>query len=156
MSRGSIIVMLAIAAGVAWWWQSHEEDVQRAEKQMQERKKFELRRVSTEDPSLNLGGCMANHANDLAQMVVAQAIYSTDRHIHMSQEEKNNYNDTRDALYEQCSNEYYKKVVDKYGAFTYENLNFYFMKAMREDPQVINYVSIFLSSHEAKKEIYVK
>ncbi|WP_018605353.1 hypothetical protein [Uliginosibacterium gangwonense] len=156
MSKGSILVMLAITAGVAWWWQSHVEDVQLKERKIQERKEFELRRVSTDDPLLDLGGCMANHATDLAQMVVAQAIYSTDRHLHMSQEEIDNYNDTRDVLYEQCSNEYRKKIIDKYGVFTDGNLNYYFVKTMREDPQVMNYVAMFSSSHEARKSIYVK
>lgn len=149
---GTVLLLLGVGGIVSWFAYSRYEQERIAD----ERRRFEQRRVSTNDPLNNLAGCMANRTTDISQLIVARLIADSDSNRKLSQESLEAYYDVRNAAYEKCSPEHYQKVIGRYGTFTYQNLDAAFIQVMRQDPDVAHNVKWMLEVHNAVKSIYVK
>lgn len=146
-----------IVIGLVLWGIESYDTKQRAESAAkQERARSELQRISTDDPLLNLAGCMANHATDASKALLASAVYKTNKKIIILPEALQNFNEIRDALYDSCSETYYQLIVDKNGSFTYPNLNYAFLEVLKRDAEVKRWLEIYEGIDKAKKSTYVK
>lgn len=153
MSSKGVAVVIAIVGGIAFLIYSNNEKDKRI---AQERKNFEIARISTNDPLINLAGCMANHLTPLSEMVMAEAIHDSDINRAVSAEDARSFANVRDALLKECVPTYGRAVDGKYGTLTYPLLHNAMSQVMRADPGVNAHLAMYRSIKEATDSLMVK